>query len=162
MQWLAGNTHSLGLCWYDWSSHSMGKAINALHDALVKIMMDGKLYLDESFMNSIFSMIHINDRGGVGPLNALEEAVHYQYEERQTPTIDGSKALSMDQLNAELLYLDQKENVETTKIVQLMACEVAECILKELCDPSKATSDYLSSVEGKFSWGQATDDEHAA
>ena len=43
-----------------------------------------------------------------------------------------------------------------------MACEVAECILKELCDPGKATSDYLSSIEGKFSWDQTTDDEHAA
>ena len=161
MRWLAGNTHSLGLCGYDWSSRSMGKAIDALHDALVKIMMDGRLYLDESFMNSIFSMIHTNDKGEVGPLDTLEEALHYQYEEKQTPTIDGSKALPMDQLNAELFYPQRKENVETTKIVQLMACEVAECILKELCGPCKATSDDLSSVEGKFSWGQTTDDEHA-
>ena len=68
----------------------------------------------------------------------------------------------MDQLNAELFYPQRKENVETTKTLQLMACEVAECILKELRDPGKATSDYLSSVEGKFSWGQTTDDEHAA
>ena len=43
-----------------------------------------------------------------------------------------------------------------------MACEVAECIIKELHDPRKATSDYLLSVEGQFSWGQTTDDEHAA
>ena len=79
-----------------------------------------------------------------------------------TPTIDGFKVLPMDHLNAKLFYPRQKENAETTETVQLMACEVAKCILKELCDPSKATSDYLSSVEGKFSWGQTTDDEHAA
>ena len=82
----------------------MGKAIDALHDAFVKIEMDGTLYLDESFMNSIFSMIHTNDKGEVGPLNALEDAMHYQYEEKQTPTIAGSKALPMDQLNAQLFY----------------------------------------------------------
>ena len=75
-------------------------------------------------------------------------------------SINGSKALPMDQLIAELFYPRWKENVETTEIVQLMACEVAECILKELRDPGKATSDYLSSIEGKFS--QTTDDEHAA
>jgi hypothetical protein len=135
----------------------MGKANDALHNALVKIKMNGKLFLDESFMNSIFSMIHTNDKGEVGPLDALEEALHYQYEEKQTPTIDGSKALPMDQLNAELFYPQW-----STKTVQLMACEVAECVLKELRDPGKATSDYLSSVEGKFSWGQTTDDEHVA
>jgi hypothetical protein len=48
----------------------MGKVIDALHNALVKAEMDGKLFLDESFMNSIFSMIHTNDKEEVGPLNA--------------------------------------------------------------------------------------------
>ncbi len=43
-----------------------------------------------------------------------------------------------------------------------MACEVAECILTELCDPKKALSDYLSCKEGKFSWGETTDEEHEA
>jgi hypothetical protein len=123
--------------------------------------MNGKLFSDESFMNSIFTMIHTHERGEVGPLDALEEAMHYQYERKQTPTIDGSKSLPMDQLNAELLYPQQKENCETNKIVQLMACEVAKCILKKLCDPGKATSDYCSSVEGKFSWDQTMDDKHA-
>ena len=43
-----------------------------------------------------------------------------------------------------------------------MASEVAETILNELHDPRKATSNYLTSVEGKFSWGQTTDKEHHA
>jgi len=43
-----------------------------------------------------------------------------------------------------------------------MASEVAETILNELHDPRKATSHYLTSVEGKFSWGQTTDEEHFA
>ena len=43
-----------------------------------------------------------------------------------------------------------------------MASEVAETILNELHDPRKATSNYLTSVEGKFSWGQTTEKEHYA
>ena len=43
-----------------------------------------------------------------------------------------------------------------------MAVEVASCILKELRDPKKATADYLSSEDGKFSWGRTTDEEHEA
>ena len=43
-----------------------------------------------------------------------------------------------------------------------MACEVAECLLEELSDPKKATSDYLSVIGGKFSWGETTEQEHNA
>ena len=84
----------------------MGKAIDALHDALVKIEMDGRLFLDETFMNIIFLKIHTSDEGKAGPIDALEQAMWYQYEEKQTRTMEGSKALPMDQLNAELFYLN--------------------------------------------------------
>ena len=43
-----------------------------------------------------------------------------------------------------------------------MAVELANCLLNELRDPTKATSDYLSCVDGKFSWGMTSDEEHAA
>ena len=63
-------------------------------------------------------------------------------------------------LKAELFYPTRKENVATTSTVQKMAVEMAECFLKELRDPKKATSDYLTSAEGKFSWGYTTEDDH--
>ena len=47
-------------------------------------------------------------------------------------------------------------------MVLKMAVEVAECFLKELRDPKKATSDYLTSEGGQFSWGYTTEDEHMA
>ena len=50
VQWLASNTHFLGLPDFNWPSCSMGKGINTLHDALVMIDMDGKLLLDEPFI----------------------------------------------------------------------------------------------------------------
>ena len=54
MHWLAGNTHALGQTGYDWSSQSIGKAIDALHDALMKMEIDGSLFLNEEFMSNIF------------------------------------------------------------------------------------------------------------
>ena len=83
----------------------------------------------------------------------------YQFEERETSTLDGSKVLPFDQLNAELFYPTKKEKMQTTT-VKLMAVELAGCVLQELRDPKKATSNYLSNAEGVFSWGQTTDDEY--
>ena len=65
-------------------------------------------------------------------------------------------------LKAELFYPSRKENVATRETVQKMAVEMASCFLKELRDPKKATSDYLTSSEGKFSWGFTTEEEHNA
>lgn len=162
MRWLAGNTHFLGQCGIDWSPRSMGKAIDALEAAMMVIEEDGSKYLDEHFMNNIFSRIHSDSHGNEIPLQPLVDAMTYQYEHKQTEAIDGSKVLPFDQLNAELFYPQRQENIETTETVNLMAIEVAETILKELRDPRKASSDYLSSKEGQFSWGQTTDDEHGA
>jgi hypothetical protein len=162
LRWLAGNTHTLGQVGYDWSTRSMGKAIDALHDALIQIESNGNLYLDEDFMNSIFNKIYTDDNNNSIPLQPLEDAMKYQYEIRQTPAVDGSKVLPFDRLNAELFYPTREENIATNEMVKVMACEVAECMLDELRDPKKATSDYLSSAGGKFSWGKTTEDEHYA
>ena len=54
MRWLADNTHLMAANGFNWSARSMGKAIDALHDALVKIAKNGNLFLNEEFMNKIF------------------------------------------------------------------------------------------------------------
>lgn len=162
MRWLAGKTHILGRDGYDWSSRSMGKALDALYSACVDLQENSDLYLDEDFMNAIFDNIYVDSDGNPGPLPPLQEAMTYQYEEKQTIALDGSKVLPFDQLNAEMFYPQRPENLQTTDLVKEMASEVAECIMKELCDPKKALSDYLSCKEGKFSWGETTDEEHNA
>ena len=64
-------------------------------------------------------------------------------------------------LKAELFYPSRKEHVATRETVQKMAVGMANCFLQEeLRYPKKARSDYLTSSEGKFSWGFMTDDEH--
>ena len=162
LRWLAGNTHLIGQCGYDCSTHSMGKVIDALHDAMIKIEEDGSLFLDEEFMNGIFHSIHTDDDGNSVPLPPLVEAMEYQYERKQTNAIDGSKVLPYDQLNTELFYPVKEVNKATTKTVEIMAVEIAECMLDELRDPKKATSNYLMYADDKFSWGNTSDEEHYA
>lgn len=58
LRWLAGNTHKCGQQGYDWSIFLMGKAIDALYDAMVQLSNDGSLFLDEHFMFNIFSCIY--------------------------------------------------------------------------------------------------------
>ena len=55
----------------------MGKVIDALHDALVKIEDDGELFLGEQFMADIFSEIDEDERGKRRPLEPLKEAMEY-------------------------------------------------------------------------------------
>ena len=95
-------------------------------------------------------------------LEPLVDAMKYQFEQKQTPAVDGSKVLPFDTLNAELFYPDRKENKATIDTVKKMAVELANCLLQELLDPTKAMSDYLSCVDGTFSWGKNTDEEHHA
>ena len=77
MRWLAGSTHIIGALGYDWSARSMGKAIDALHDALVRIEDNGELFLDEQFMTDIFSEIDEDEQGKRQPLKPLKEAMEY-------------------------------------------------------------------------------------
>ena len=79
MRWLAGNTHNLGAMGYDWSTRSMGKAIDALHDAMVEIEEDGSKFLDEEFMNDIFSKISEDADGNSAPLKPLEEYMDFMF-----------------------------------------------------------------------------------
>ena len=77
MRWLAGNTHHMPAVGYDWSARSMGKAIDALHDALVEISKDNSKFLDHDFMSSIFSEIHEDEEGNKCPLEPLVDAMQY-------------------------------------------------------------------------------------
>jgi hypothetical protein len=71
-------------------------------------------------MRKIFSKIHTDDTATVRRSNEIPVLV-----------------LPHDQLMAELFYPHQQVNVDTTKMVKLTACEIAQTILKELRDPKK-------------------------
>ncbi len=69
----------------------MGNALNALHSACIELQRNGELFLDEDVMNAIFDNIYENREGNPAPLPPLQEAMKYQYEEKQTVAIDGLK-----------------------------------------------------------------------
>ena len=70
--------------------------------------------------------------------------------------MDGSRVLPLDKLKAEFFYTERTENIATKALDTNMDLEMASCLLTELRDKNKASSDYLSSGEGKFSWGYTT------
>ena len=75
--------------------------------------------------------------------------MQYQYEEKLTNATDGSKELPYDQINAEMFYPTRQENKDTAAMVEDMAMNaLAPAIIKECCDPKKALSDYLTSIDG--------------
>ena len=81
-------------------------------------------------------------------------------EDKTGNTQDGSQVIPMDLFKAEFFYPQCKGSVETEATVKKMAVEVADCLLTELRDPKKVTSNYPSLVVGEFSWGKTTDEEH--
>ena len=121
MRWLAGNTHHLGQTGYDWSARSMGKAVDALELAFIAVGNDGSKYLDEDFMNEIFSEIYEDENGNRIPLQPLVDAMKFSFEEKETSTLDGSKVLPFDLLNDELFYPKRDKNNSTTELVEKMA-----------------------------------------
>ena len=74
MRFLAGQTHNIGALGYDWSPLSMGKAIDAIENAITKIQSDGSKFLEEDFMSAIFTKINDN-----GPLEPLSEFMTYMF-----------------------------------------------------------------------------------
>ena len=76
MGWLASNTHHMNVVGCGWSAWSTWKAIDALHyDIIIEIKIDGSKFLDEVFMNALFSKIDTNNKGKPGPLEHLIEAM---------------------------------------------------------------------------------------
>jgi hypothetical protein len=121
LRWLAGNTQFIGQQGYNWSTRSMGKVIDAFYEAMDNIESDGSLILNEQFMNFIFDEIYEDEDGNLCPLPPLQETMKYQYEERQTNALGGSKVLLFDLLNAEIFYPERQENKDSTPTIIEMA-----------------------------------------
>ena len=56
MRWLAGNTHKVAH--RDWGERSMGRAIDLLHNAFIKVRDNPKLFLDYEFIMTIFEPLY--------------------------------------------------------------------------------------------------------
>ena len=84
----------------------------------------------------------------------------YMFEQKQTPSIVknqsnlpdfiDSKVIPFDMLKAELFYPSRDENKATDALCTAMPVVMAEAVLVELRDMSKATHKRLSSGKRKF------------
>ena len=133
----------------------MSRVVDMLEGAMEEVAKDGSKMLDEDFMMGIFSDI-------VGQVKPFQEYLDYIFEEKQSYPV-GSRnkdnaQLPFDLLRAELFYPECIENRQTRDISCRLAQEIAITILTELRDPSKATSSYLSSIGGIYSWKKASDE----
>lgn len=146
MRWLAGKTHELGH--RNWSERSMGRAVDLTYNAVVEVESDGELMLDEDFIMNISSPLY-------DELPELREHLTYYFEEKESNVTglfsQGNCVLAIDLAKCELFYPTRIENQQTNDLCVNLAREVVTCLLLEVADPKKATSDYLSNCNGRFS-----------
>ena len=70
--------------------------------------------------------------------------------------------MTIDLAKCEVFYPTRSENQQTNDLCVNLAKEVATCLLLEVADPKKATSDYLSKGDGRFSWSVSSEEEKKA
>ena len=114
--WLAGNTHLLGQMGYNWSSRSMGKAIDALESTLVDIECNGELYLNKDYMRKIFDITYTDSNGNSAPLKTLQDAMKYMFETKQSQQLVGSSVPPYKIIHNELFHPTREENFATNQI----------------------------------------------
>ncbi len=146
MHWLAGKMHKLAH--HNWSERSMGRAVDLMYNAFVEVESDGELMLNEDFIMGIFSPLYEE-------LPEFNGYLEYFFEEKESNVIGSCSqedhVLAIDLAKCEVFYPTRIENQQTHVMCVSFAREVATCLLLEVADPKKATSDYLSNGGGRFS-----------
>jgi hypothetical protein len=126
----------------------MGRAVDLTYNAVVEVESDGELMLDEDFIMNISSPLY-------DELPELREHLTYYFEEKESNVTglfsQGNCVLAIDLAKCELFYPTRIENQQTNDLCVNLAREVVTCLLLEVADPKKATSDYLSNCNGRFS-----------
>eukprot|EP00957_Ditylum_brightwellii_P189661 14437165-Ditylum_brightwellii.AAC.1 len=74
----------------------------------------------------------------------------------------GRKTVPLLALSGELFSPTSDTNKNSSGLAANLAVVAATSILTELCVKKKAMSSSLSSLYGKFSWGQISDEDCAA
>ena len=96
----------------------------------------------------------------------MEEYLTYFFEEKESNVVGSysrsDRVLAVDLAKCEVFYPTRHENQQTNDLCVDLAREVATCLMLEVADPKKATSDYLSECDGMFSWSKLTTEEKNA
>ncbi len=79
VRWLARNTENLAH--YNFGAVSMGRTVDMLEDAFIKISSNGLLILDEDFMMNIFSNI-------VGEVEPFEKYLQFMFNKKASNSVE--------------------------------------------------------------------------
>jgi hypothetical protein len=121
----------------------MGRAINLLHDAFVKIQSGGALLLEhQDFIMNIFASLYKE-------IPPFKEYFNYHFEKKEGNVIGSHKqhdcVLAIDKAMAELFHPQKIENRQTAEFwYELLVVGVATTLLTELTDPKKSTHNYIN------------------
>eukprot|EP00956_Cyclotella_meneghiniana_P040421 scaffold194930_cov35-Cyclotella_meneghiniana.AAC.1 len=145
-RWLAGKSHELKE--YNFGYYNMGKALDLMETAFESIINDGSLIYDEDFMmNSIFA--EISDT-----VDPFREYLQYMWVKKSGYTVAGprdEKVLPVDELRAALFYPSRADMMQTNDLCAELGVVSAMAFLKEFRDTNKASHNYLSSIDGRYS-----------
>jgi hypothetical protein len=137
----------------------MGRAVDLMYNAFVEVESDGELMLNEDFIMGIFLPLY-------DELPEFNGYLEYFFEEKESNVIGSCSqedcVLAIDLAKCEVFYPTRIENQQTHDLCVSLAREVATCLLLEVADPKKATSDYLSNGDGRFSWAMSSEEEKNA
>ena len=155
VRWSAANTHKLAE--YNWSPLSMGRVIDILEDVFEKVINKSESVLDEEFMMGIFQDLRHE-------LPPFDDFLVHKFEKQQTKVVGDSKAtvVPFSLLRSELFSPEQETNQETDDVTKEYGIILMTAMLKELRDPHKVTSNYLSSTGSEYAWEHKSPNDHDA
>ena len=153
VRWLAAKTHELFS--YQWGPRSMGRVVDILHENFTDVLKDPWLIHNEEHMMNMFDDLKQE-------LPEFKKAMDFLLKNKKSTSIisdDGSRVIPMIELRKELFDPENEDNKKTTEIIEQIAVVGVEAFIKELEDKKKATHNYLSCMDGKYSYNKCSSDE---
>ena len=128
--WLAGNTHKLAH--HNWGARSIGRVFDILHTALNNILDDITLIHDKSTMMFIFQDI-------VEELPEFKAFLVYEFQNKKTEFVVKSqtKAFPLKKLVEEMCALQDRDNKDSTHILDTLGTIYLKAMIKELEDKKR-------------------------
>ena len=151
MRWLAGKTHKFAH--RKWGYISMGKVMDKLKKELQSIVNTPELIHDQYFM---MGLITVWEEG----LPEFKEYRHDVIEKNRTGYFNDTakkKAFPLKEFLKELFTQVDRDNKDTTPILENLAVVAAERWIEELLDPTKIMYMLMLEYGGAYSWDVASD-----
>ena len=142
--WLARNTHKLAH--HNWGAHSIGRVFGIFHTALNNILDDITLIHKKSTTMFIFQEM-------VEELPEFNIWLVYEFHNKNNEFVVKSqtKAFPLKKLVEELFSTQDRNNKDSSTILETLGTIAVKDMIKELEDKTKANYKYLSIYGSEYS-----------